>query len=217
VRGIQFRLRPIVALLVFAPVAATAQHRPRIEVVLPPHAVLAVEGPQIRSERLLMDPRVGDLLRNGFPARVHYKLERWGARRGFDHLRATYEWDVVVRYDPLRDTYRVIRARGREVAIVGNYPALTAADSAVGAPLLVSITLPRIGERTYYALRVDLEMVSVSDLDEVEQWLRGELRPAVRGERNPGTALERGSRTLLVRLLGGEKRRYLVRSEIFRP
>jgi hypothetical protein len=210
-------LRPIVALLVFAPVGATAQHRPRIEVVLPPHAVLAVEGPQIRSERVLMDPRVGDLLRNGFPARVHYKLERWGARRGFDHLRATYEWDVVVRYDPLRDTYRVIRARGREVAILGNYRALIAADSALGAPLLVSITLPRIGERTYYALRVDLEMVSVSDLDEVEQWLRGELRPAVRGERNPGTALERGSRTLLVRLLGGEKRRYLVRSEIFRP
>lgn len=164
-----------------------------------------------------MDSRVGDLLHNGFPARVHYKLERWRARRGFDNLRATYEWDAVVRYDPLRETYRVIRARGREVVIVGNYAALIGADSALGAPLQVAISPPRLGERTYYALRVELEMVSVSDLDEVEQWLRGELRPAVRGERNPGTALERGSRTLLVRLLGGEKRRYLVRSEIFRP
>jgi hypothetical protein len=216
-RSILFRSRSIVALLAFAPIAATAQHRPRIDVVLPPQAARAVEGPEIRSERLLMDPRVGDLLRNGFPARVHYKLERWGARRGFDHLRATYEWDGVVRYDPLSETYRVIRARGRQVAIVGNYAALLAADSALGAPLQVAISLPRPGERTYYALRVDVEMVSVSDLDEVEQWLRGELRPAVRGQRNPGTALERGSRTLLVRLLGGEKRRYLVRSEIFRP
>lgn len=216
-RSIRFRLRWVAAVLAFAPVAAAAQHRPRIEVGLPAQPVRGVEGPHVRSERLLMDPRVGDLLRNGFPARVHYKLERWGARRGFDRLRATYEWDVVVRYDPLRETYSVIRAQGREVVIVGNYPALIGADSAVGSPLPVAISLPRVGERTYYALRVDVEMVSVSDLDEVEQWLRGELRPAVRGERNPGTALERGSRTLLVRLLGGEKRRYLIRSEIFRP
>jgi hypothetical protein len=50
----------------------------------------------------------------------------------------------------------------------------------------------------------------------VERWLRGELRPAVRGEKNPGTALTRGVRTLVVRLLGGEKRHYEARSGTFR-
>jgi hypothetical protein len=215
-RSIHLRCISILS-LAMTPALALAQHRPRIEILLPAQAGRGAERPQVRSAGLLMDPRVGDLLRNGFPARVHYKLERWSARRGFDNLRATYEWDAVVRYDPLQETYRVIRARGREVVVIGNYAALTGADSALGAAREIAISLPRPGERTYYALRVDVEMVSVSDLDELEQWLRGELRPAVRGERNPGAALERGSRTLLVRLLGGEKRRYLVRSEIFRP
>jgi len=56
----------------------------------------------------------------------------------------------------------------------------------------------------------------MSDLDEVERWLSGELRPAVRGKRNPGTALGRGLSTLATRLLGGEKRRYEQRTETFR-
>ena len=60
-------------------------------------------------------------------------------------------------------------------------------------------------------------MLSVNDLDELERWLRGELRPAVRGDRNPGTALERGARTLLVRVLGGERRRYAARTGKFVP
>jgi hypothetical protein len=59
--------------------------------------------------------------------------------------------------------------------------------------------------------------LSVSDLDEVNAWLRGELRPAVSGERNPGTAISRGIRSLTTRLLGGEKREYVARSATFRP
>jgi len=59
-------------------------------------------------------------------------------------------------------------------------------------------------------------VISMSDLDELERWLRGELRPAVRGKRNPGTALGRGISTLATRLLGGEKRRYEQRTETFR-
>ena len=59
-------------------------------------------------------------------------------------------------------------------------------------------------------------MLSVNDLDEVERWLRGELRPAVRGERNPGTAITRGLRSLVVGILGGENRHYEARSRTFR-
>ena len=49
--------------------------------------------------------------------------------------------------------------------------------------------------------------VELSDLDEVQRWLRGEARPAVQGRRSPGTALTRGLRTLVSRMLGGEVRR----------
>ena len=64
---------------------------------------------------------------------------------------------------------------------------------------------------------LDVETLSLSDLDEVERWLRGELKPAVRGQKNPGTAVTRGIRTLVVRLLGGEKRHYEARSGTFKP
>ena len=75
--------------------------------------------------------------------------------------------------------------------------------------------MPARRGRYYYSVGLDVETLSMSDLDEVERWLRGELRPAVRGQRNPGTALTRGLRTLFVRLLGGEKRRYDVQSRTF--
>jgi len=85
------------------------------------------------------------------------------------------------------------------------------------APYRVAIDLPKLGQRTYYNLLLDVETLSLTDLDEVERWLRGELKPAVRGQKNPGTALTRGLRTLVVRLLGGEKRHYEARSATFKP
>jgi hypothetical protein len=64
---------------------------------------------------------------------------------------------------------------------------------------------------------VDIEALSLTELDEVERWLRGELKPAVRGQKNAGTAVGRGVKTVVVRLLGGERRRYEARSPTFRP
>lgn len=214
------RLRLSLMLLTFVPFLGTgagAQQRTRVEVTLPPAPLLAVEGPRVSSERLLADGRVHDLLVNGFPARLRYTVERWAVKRWFDDLRASIEWDVIVRHDPLRNVFRVIRVRGDEAVVVGSFETLTRADSALGAPARSGITPPHRGERSYYSLRVDVEMLSVSDLDELERWLRGELRPAVRGDRNPGTALERGARTLLVRVLGGERRRYAARTGKFVP
>jgi hypothetical protein len=62
---------------------------------------------------------------------------------------------------------------------------------------------------------LDIEALSVSDLDELERWMRGELRPAVRGKRAPLSALRRGVGTLLSRVLGGETRHYEARSGTF--
>lgn len=214
------RLRTLLAILTIAPIVGTgagAQQRTRVELTLPPAPLIGVEGPRVSSDRLLADARVHDLLINGFPARLRYTVERWAVKRWFDDLRASIEWDVIVRHDPMRNVFRVIRVRGDEAVVVGSYATLTGADSALGAPARTGITPPHRGERSYYVLRVDVEMLSVNDLDELERWLRGELRPAVRGDRNPGTALERGARTLLVRVLGGERRRYAARTGKFAP
>ena len=59
-----------------------------------------------------------------------------------------------------------------------------------------------------------MQTLDISDLAEMQRWLEGEARPAVQGKRNPGTALTRGLRTLVTRLLGGEVRHLEARSPV---
>jgi len=123
----------------------------------------------------------------------------------------------VVKYDALGKQYHVFRAVANRAVELGRYSTLTDAEEMVNTAFRAPISPAKRGQRTYYNLVLDIETLSLTELDEVEQWLRGEVKPAVRGKKNPGTAVSRGVRTLFVRLLGGEKRRYEARSGAFRP
>jgi hypothetical protein len=195
---------------------ATAQ-KPQVQIVLPDRSAFATEAPSVRSVALLSDEPMRNLLVNGFPARLHYRMERWATGGFFDDIKATGEWDVVVKYDALGKLYHVFRAVNNRAVELGAYATLQDAQDVVNTPFRAPISLPRRGQRTYYNVVLDVETLSLTELDEVEQWLRGELKPAVRGKKNPGTAVSRGVRTLMVRLLGGEKRRYEARSGAFKP
>jgi hypothetical protein len=188
-----------------------------LEVGLPAQPTLAEEPPSVSSAGLLADDAMRDLLANGFPARLHYRLERWASGRWFDDLKAAFEWDVILKYDVLGKKYQVVRVVNKKAESLGEYAAVADAEGAAEAPYKVAIGLPKKGERGYYNLLLDVETLSLTDLDEVQRWLRGELKPAVSGKKNPGTALGRGVRTLVVRLLGGEKRHYEARTGTFRP
>ena len=188
-----------------------------IQIVLPERSQLGAEAPSVRSSALLSDAPMRQLLVNGFPARLHYRMERWATGGWFDDIKAAAEWDVVVKYDALGKRYHVFRAVGNRAIELGSYETVGEAEETVSAPFRAPISLPRRGQRTYYNLVLDIEILSLTEIDEVERWLRGELKPAVRGKKNPGTAVSRGVRTLVVRLLGGEKRRYEARSGAFRP
>ena len=69
--------------------------------------------------------------------------------------------------------------------------------------------------RYYYIGVMDVETLSLNDLDELRRWLRGEARPAVAGSKPVGQAVETGLRRFFVRLLGIPTRRYEVRTEVF--
>jgi len=194
-----------------------AQRKVRVEVLPPPQNAWADDAPLVSSAGLLTDASMRDLLANGFPARLHYRLERWVNGRWFDDLKAASEWDVILKYEVLGKKYQVARVVNKKAQSLGDFATLEDAAAALEAPYKTTISLPKKGQRGYYNLLLDVETLSLSDLDEVERWLRGELRPAVRGEKNPGTALGRGVRTLVVRLLGGEKRHYEARTGTFRP
>jgi hypothetical protein len=206
----------VLALLTAVAAPAVAQ-KPQVAIVLPEPAALGTEGPAVRSQHLVTDGAMLDLLRNGFPARLHYKVERWTTGGWFDDIAAETEWDVVVRYDALGKVFQVYRVVRRKTVLLGTVASIQEAEAIVDAPFIAPISLPKRNQRTYYNLVLEIETLSLTELDEVERWLRGELKPAVRGKKNPGTAVGRGVRTVMVRLLGGEKRRYEARTGTFRP
>lgn len=211
------RLAALVLALILAAGPLHAQRSAGIELVLPPHTLLTTVGPLVRSTGILTNRQTRDLLRSGFPARLHYRVELWSTEGLFDNLKQRVEWDVVVRHDPLHGAYEVARIVDGHVTSLGSFADVQSAEDALGVGYRVPIAPGSRNERYYYSGALDVEMLSLGDLDEVERWLKGELRPAVRGQRNPGTALTRGVRTLLVRLLGGETRQYEGRSPTFRP
>jgi hypothetical protein len=210
---------PTFRLLVVAGLLSASQlgaQKVRIEVLPPPQNAWADDAPMITSTGLLTDASMRDLLANGFPARLHYRLERWVGGRWFDDLKAASEWDVILKYEVLAKKYQAVRVVNKKATSLGEFATLEDASGAVEAPYRTTIALPKKGQRGYYNLLLDVETLSLSDLDEVERWLRGELKPAVSGKKNPGTAVGRGVRTLVVRLLGGEKRHYEARTGTFR-
>jgi hypothetical protein len=176
----------------------------------------SVVGPSIRALDILADGQTRDLLRNGFPARLHFRIELWHTGGIFNSLDGTREWDVIARYDPLSKRFRAARLIDDDVTVLGDFEQFPALTTALATPFAVPLVPRRAGGRYYYNAVVDVEMLSLGDLDEVERWLRGELRPAVRGQRNPGGVIGRGLRTLFVRLLGAERRHYEARSKTFR-
>jgi hypothetical protein len=167
---------------------------------------------------LLADAKTRELLRNGFPARIHYRLELWskGGFGGDDRADFT-EWDVLVAYDPTSQLYNVRRhtvvdggANGVSENF-GGFSSLSAAEVQFGRPYRAAIHPNRAGS-FYYNLSVDVQTLTVSDLDALEQWLRGSSAPR---RSNVFRGIWSGIGTLVSRILGGDKRKYEQRSDVF--
>lgn len=208
-------LRALAIAVVFG-TTAMAQRAPGLEILLPSPTRLTAEGPLVKARGVLTDPRMRELLASGFPARLSYRVELRSSERWIDQLQRTAEWEVQVRWRGVDEKYEVTQVVGGRSLSLGAFARIEDAESAVERPLRVPMAAPASRRRFYYTASLEVRTLSVSDLDEVNAWLRGELQPAVRGERNPGTALTRGVRSLTTRLLGGERREYGAESAIFR-
>jgi hypothetical protein len=127
----------------------------------------------------------------------------------FNDLEGHQEWELIVQYDPSAQRYRVIRRQGGRIDDLGSFATLSTAQSVLERPLRVTLLPQRERGRYYYNLALDMEALSVSDMDQLERWLRG-----VRGG-TAATALSSGVRTLMLRMLGGEKRHFEKRSPSF--
>ncbi len=195
-------------LLVSSSAVAVAQSSPEIDI-----RVTAQSFPPLVAVRNVLEERQFDeLLRNGFPARLHIRAQIWTVGRYFDDVRGRVEWDVIVQYNVVEKSYEVARVVGDRVMSLGSYLRFADARAASELAYLPALPTPKRGQKGYVLVQAELQTLEVTDLDEVERWLRGEARPAVKGKRSPASALTRGVRTLASRILGGEVRQLEARS-----
>ena len=150
-----------------------------------------------------------DLVRSGFPASLRYRVELWRVGGLFNDLEGREEWLLVVQYDPSAQRYRVFRQQNNKIDDLGSFATLSTTQTLLERPTRTTVAPERQGTKYYYALSLDVEALSVSDMDQLNRWLRG-----VRGS-TAASAFGNGVRTLMLRMLGGEKRHFEVRSGTF--
>ena len=170
----------------------------------------------VTATRMLSDGRTHELLRNGFPAALRFRLELWRVGGFFDNLESSTSWNVLVRFDSYTKSYQIVRQRARDTEVPAAFPDRETAEAALEHAVPIALAPQRSGEAYYYNVVLDVETLSFSDLDELQRWLHGDLEPAARGRLNPVSALRRGIGSLVSRLLGGERRHYESRSVTFR-
>lgn len=198
----------LLALSLLAAPKLRAQRGVQIEVAVP---LVTGTGATVTATNLFADADMRDLVRSGFPAQLHYRLELWRKGGLFDDLESHQDWDIVIQYDPSAQRYHAYRRQNGKLDDLGSFATLSTARSLLERPTKSTLVPERESSRYYYTLALDLEALSVSDMDQLERWLRG-----VRGG-SAASALGSGVRTLMLRMLGGEKRHYDGKSVSFVP
>lgn len=163
----------------------------------------------MRLGRVLEDDALEEAVRSGLPLRINVRVELW--RDGlFDDLEGGEDWSAVLLFEPLERQFVLRTANGdaRRFALYADARARLETDYVLNLA-------PRRDGRYYYTATLEIETLSLSDLEELERWLRGELGPAVSGDRSIATAMGEGAKRLLIRLLGLPSRRIEAKSEKF--
>lgn len=175
------------------------------------HAPAAGYRPRLHTDGVLADPALEEAVRSGLPLRLRFRVELW-RDEFFDDLVGSESWSSVIFYDPLAQRFAV-RARPRAQPI--RLDTYEAAREAVERAYTLTMRPTRPG-KYYYTASLEIETLSLSDLEELENWLHGELRPAVRGEGSVPEAVGIGVKRLFIRVLGLAARRHEARSDVFR-
>lgn len=148
-------------------------------------------------------------LHSGLPVRMEVRVELW--RDGFfDRQDGGGSWRVSVIHDPVSGSY--------DVTLTDSLPETFGSLEEAGVALEAAFDLdvrPRIPGRYYFLAEVELETLSLSDLEELARWLQGDLGPVVSGDRPAETAMSKGLRRIMVRALGLPARRDRLRTSTF--
>ncbi|HUG39344.1 MAG TPA: DUF4390 domain-containing protein [Longimicrobiales bacterium] len=167
-------------------------------------------SPHIAVGPVLADPALHEAVRSGLPLRLRFTVELW-KDEWFDDLAGQQDWSAVLAYEPLE---RLYLAGDENADALGRFSAYDDARAVIERVWSPPLRPSRRG-RYYYLVTLEVETLSLSDLDELERWLGGELEPAVRGGGSVTGAVGQGVKRLLIRILDLPARRYIARSERF--
>lgn len=196
----------LLALLLALPATAAAQTRAPLSLTLGGQSL--EWRPVVRVHDLLADRVLADALHSGLPLRLHLRVELW--EKGFvDRLAGAEDAFLALLYDPLDESYTLETESSRQ-----RFARRAEAEAALNTTLVAPLR-PREGKRYYYLATLEVETLSLSDLQELQRWLRGEAKPAVAGRAPVGRAVERGLKRALVRVVGLPARRYEARTPDF--
>lgn len=194
-------------MLVAGPIAAAAQDQ------APLYLSRSEESGRLRLRMgsLFLDTELTQALHSGLPMRLQIVAELW--KDGFfDSQQGRSDWRASIVFDPLERSYLVTAVSTQPLdTIVGSL-------DEVGVALQEFFDLPLTPTqdgRYYYLGEVSIETLSLSDLEELQRWLRGSLSSDVSEDDERETAMGRGMRRLLVRVLGLPSRKFKVRSPGF--
>jgi hypothetical protein len=168
----------------------------------------ALQGALARARNLMADGVFAGALRQGFPARFAFRVTLWRDGRFLDSEERSVSWENVVLLDPVAGRYELVRNNG----VVERFATLAALDDALAVPVAVELIPEQPQARYYLVASLEMGTLSVSELEEIERWLRGDLGRAVTERGDVGNALGRGARLVLVRLSGLPSRRFETRT-----
>jgi hypothetical protein len=152
-------------------------------------------GVTVFVDDLLSEPGIRSSMEAGLHVRFTVVTELW--RDGwFDSQRGRHEWRATVRYDQLGGWFTVETTDG--IVLQADTPG--EASAILERELRVPLTPPSPG-RYYYLGRLEMETLSLTDLEELRRWLRNLPAPASGGDSGLGSALGRGLSRVLVRIL----------------
>ena len=172
----------------------------------------ADRSPIVSVGPVLAEADLAEAMRSGLPVRMRFRTELW--RDEFlDDLVADGEFVLVLRYEPIERRYEVYD--GRSGGAAGFYSTYATMRAAVETRYVFDMR-PRSRGRYYYLSSVEVETLALSDLQELQSWLRGELSPAVGGDGSVLGAIGNGARRAFIRILGLPARRFEARSAPFR-
>jgi len=195
IRGVGSTVVGLAALLASFPLPTTAQdpdEAPPIEL-----SVDTASGAlNVRLGTFLQSAGLEDALQSGLPLRVQVAVELW-RDRFFDSQQGRSEWRASVLYEPLGRRYEVRAATSTR----GTTPEVRSVSSLTAARLELQRSLsiplrPESGGTYYYTAVLEVETLSLTDLEELQRWLQGDLAPAVSGDGDVGSAMGRGVRRM---------------------